>query len=128
MGIKFGRLASTSVNKNISGFLIWQFSTGSPYVCTRVRNLANFNLAVAKADHQITKFNSPPNFSAIRYIIRENYSNHVPLVYNNNVECKHIQRQEISNSYITGTRDVWDLLHRSTRARSGTKWPKGWVQ
>ena len=35
----------------------------------RVRILADFNLAVTKADHQTTKFNSPPNFSAIRYVL-----------------------------------------------------------
>ena len=39
----------------------WQFSKGSPYVYMRIRNMADFNLAVAKA-----KFNSPPVFSAIQ--------------------------------------------------------------
>ena len=34
--------------------------------------LADFNLAVAKVNHQTTKFNSPPNFPAIRY--PENFS------------------------------------------------------
>ena len=29
--------------------------------------LAHFNLAVAKVDHQTAKFNSQPNFPAIRY-------------------------------------------------------------
>ena len=31
--------------------------------------LADFNLAVAKADCQTTKFNSPPNFPAVQYLI-----------------------------------------------------------
>ena len=35
----------------------------------QVTNLADFNLAVGKADRQTAKFNSMPNFPAIRYII-----------------------------------------------------------
>ena len=39
---------------------------GSPYVYMRVRN---FGGAVVELDCQTAKFNSPPNFPAIRYII-----------------------------------------------------------
>ena len=31
--------------------------------------LVDFNLAVAKVDRQTTKFNSPPKFPAIRYVV-----------------------------------------------------------
>ena len=36
------------------------------YIC-KYEILAHFNLAVAKVDRQTAKFNSPPNFPAIRY-------------------------------------------------------------
>ena len=36
------------------------------YICEQ-EILADFNLAVAKVEHQTAKFNSPPNFLAIRY-------------------------------------------------------------
>ena len=38
------------------------------YICKQEIS-AEFNLAVAKADRQIAKFNSPPNFPAIWYIL-----------------------------------------------------------
>ena len=34
----------------------------------RIRNFGRFNLAVVQAVRQTAKFNSPPNFPAIRYI------------------------------------------------------------
>ena len=50
--------------------LIWQFGKGLPYVYyASMKYWRIFNLAVAKVDHQTTKFNSPPNFLAIRYSI-----------------------------------------------------------
>ena len=33
--------------------------------------LVDFNLAVAKADRQTAKFNSPPKFPAIQYILTQ---------------------------------------------------------
>ena len=38
------------------------------YIC-KYEILAHFNLAVAKVDRQTAKFNSPPNFPAIRYMM-----------------------------------------------------------
>ena len=38
------------------------------YIC-KYETLAHFNLAVAKVDRQTAKFNSSPNFPAIRYIL-----------------------------------------------------------
>ena len=38
------------------------------YIC-KYEILAHFNLVVAKVDRQIAKFNSPPNFPAILYIV-----------------------------------------------------------
>ena len=41
--------------------------------------------------------------------------------YKNVISPTTNMRYYISNSYIMGARDVWDLLHRSTRV----KWPEG---
>ena len=38
-----------------------------------------------------------------------------------------LSKQGLSNSYITGARDVWDLLHRSPRARSDPKVRVQWI-
>ena len=38
------------------------------YIC-KYEILADFNLVVAKTDHQTAKFNSPPNFPAIQYTL-----------------------------------------------------------
>ena len=37
------------------------------YIYTNKKILADFNLAVVKADHESAKFNSLPNFPAIQY-------------------------------------------------------------
>ena len=66
-GIKFGSWVPNCHCKCIGGFkfgvLVWDRHTYN-----RVRILADFNLAVAQADSQTAKLNSPPNFLAIQYI------------------------------------------------------------
>ena len=66
-GIKFGGWAPNRYCKNIGGFKFGgSVRDRHMYIC-KYEILAHFNLAVAKVDHQTAKFNSPPNFPAIRY-------------------------------------------------------------
>ena len=60
MGIQFWLLGSKST---LQKDLYWRFGMGSSYVYNYI--CEQEILAVVKADHQIAKFNSLPNFLAI---------------------------------------------------------------
>ena len=58
-----------AIAKNIGGFKFGgSVRDRHMYIC-KYEILAHFNLAVAKVDRQTAKFNSPPKFPAIRYVL-----------------------------------------------------------
>ena len=69
----------------------------------RVEILADFNLAVAQADCQTDKFNSPPNFLAIQYkslvkiLANENFVDMVATSALNNENLRIAQSDPISH-------------------------------
>ena len=57
-----------AITKNIGRFKFGSLVRDRhTYIC-KYEILVDFNLVVAKLDHQTAKFNSPPNFPSIRYI------------------------------------------------------------
>ena len=66
-GIKFGGWAPniTAIAKILN--LAVRYRIATCILLCKYEILAHFNLAVAKVDRQTAKFNSPPNFPAIRY-------------------------------------------------------------
>ena len=67
MGIKFGGWALNRHCKNIGRFKFGGSVRDHHTYIYKYEILADFNLAGCKLDHQTAKFNSLPNFPAIRY-------------------------------------------------------------
>ena len=67
--LKFGGWPPNCHCKNIGGFKFGGSVRHCHMYIGKFEILADFNLAVAKTDHQTAKFNSLPNFPAIRYLV-----------------------------------------------------------
>ena len=91
---KFGgnyiwRFGLQPLKLNIAGILIWRFAIAKQNFITEFlrADMAEIKFGGAVGDHQTAKLNSPPNFSAIRYVCRSNRSHTCACVADSRRHC-----------------------------------------